>query len=85
MSKTKRFELHFKDSYDYYVDYQTVKDPDDNKTMFHVYNLAECPEDAIIGRDLFNAHEWLEAVNEGIRLGQMGYTEAVFEEIEDEE
>lgn len=41
---------------------------------FNVYNLSECPEDAIIGRDLFDAEDYIEALKKGIELAQMGYT-----------
>ena len=56
---------------------QTVYDGD--KTVFDVWNLDECPEDAIIDRSLFDAHEWLSAVKYGIELARQGYTGVGFE------
>ena len=42
---------------------------------FSVSNLCECPEDAIIGRDLFDADDYIRAVRAGMRLAQEGYTD----------
>lgn len=42
---------------------------------FSVHNLCECPEDAIIGRDLFDADDYIRAVKTGMRLAQEGYTD----------
>ena len=47
---------------------------DDGKSVFFVYDLTDCPEDAIIGRDLFDAYDWLKAVGYGIELASKGYT-----------
>lgn len=47
--------------------------------LFRVYDLCDCPEDAIIGRDLFDAHQWLEAVRYGMELAKQGYTSVGFE------
>lgn len=41
---------------------------------FSVYNLCECPEDAIIGRDLFNANDYIKALNKGISIAHKGIT-----------
>ena len=43
--------------------------------MFSVSNLNECPEDAIISRDLFDAEDYIKAVKYGITLAQQGYTD----------
>ena len=59
------------------VCYQEVSD--ELRTIFRVYNLSECPEDAIIGRDLFDANDYLRAVKYGITLGQQGYDDVIFE------
>lgn len=41
---------------------------------FYVHDLSECPEDAILGRDLFSGAEYLEAIELGMKLAQEGYT-----------
>ena len=50
-------------------------DFDELGIYFKVYDMSECPEDAIIGRDLFTAEEYIEALKKGIELAQMGYTD----------
>lgn len=44
------------------------------KVRFGVHNLSECPEDACIGRDLFDADDYLNAVRLGMLLASQGYT-----------
>lgn len=56
----------------YGIDRQRVSDED--TTVFRVHNLSECPEDAIIGRDLFDAYDFIRAVEYGMKLAQEGYT-----------
>lgn len=63
------------------VCYQYVSD--ELGKRFSVYNLNECPEDAIIDRDLFSADDYLNAVKYGIALAQQGYDDAEYE-MEDE-
>lgn len=46
---------------------------------FHVHDLNECPEDAIIGRDLVDAYDLLEVLKLGYEAGKRG------EELEIEE
>ena len=54
------------------VRYQSIN----NDIMrFSVSNLSECPEDAIIGRDLFDADDYIRAVRTGMKLAQEGYTD----------
>lgn len=77
MAKTKKYV--FSEEYDYYecvTESHSVDDPDTGKNMFYVHNLCECPEDAMVNRDLFDANDWLEAVNLGIKLGLEGYEKA---------
>ena len=52
---------------------------DELGTKFRVYNLSECPEDAIIGRDLFDADDYLRAVKYGMKLAQQGYDDVEYE------
>ena len=58
------------------ITYEQVTDED--KNLFSVYNLNECPEDAIIGRDLFDAYDYLKAVRYGINLAKQGYDEVEY-------
>lgn len=46
----------------------------DLRIKYRVSNLCECPEDAIIGRDLVSAYEWLDAVRLGMELAREGVT-----------
>lgn len=64
-------------SYDGYdVECQKLEwDHDDFNSNFSVYNLCECPEDAIIGRDLFDADDFIYAVRFGMDLRDKGYTD----------
>ena len=41
---------------------------------FSAYNLNECPEDAIIGRDLFDGYDYIKAIEYGMELATDGYT-----------
>lgn len=43
--------------------------------QFSVGNLCECPEDAIIGRAMFDADNYIRAVRIGMNLAQEGYTD----------
>ena len=46
---------------------------DGNKLLFNVYDLTDHPEDATISRNLFSAHQFLQAVRYGIKLHKQGY------------
>ena len=71
---------------DYYgfVEQEEISSKDDCRVHFHVSNLNECPEDAIIGRDLFNAYDFINTLKLGMELGQEGYTKIDIE-VTDEE
>lgn len=72
--KTYNFQAQYKtDSNDFAVGV-SVFDNDD-KMVFSVWNLNECPEDAIIGRDLFDEQDFINAVKLGMMLAQEGYTD----------
>lgn len=47
----------------------------DDKEVFYVYNLSECPEDAVIGRDLFIASDFIKAIKLGMKLYEEGIRE----------
>ena len=55
--------------------YQALFDKENRCPVFSVSNLNECPEDAIISRDLFDAKDYIKAVKYGITLAQQGYTD----------
>lgn len=52
---------------------------------FGVANLWDCPEDACIGRALFDGNDYIEAVRLGMRLAQAGYTSIKVEEVKPED
>lgn len=61
------------DNYDYDgVYYEFINN---DMMQFSVCNLSGCPEDAIIGRDLFDADDYIRAVRTGMMLAQDGYTD----------
>jgi hypothetical protein len=73
MKKIKILHLYVEESDYEGVTYEQVSD--EEKNLFGVCNLNECPEDAIIGRDLFDAYDFLKAVRYGIKLAKQGYDE----------
>lgn len=56
----------------------------DGQHKFSVYNMCECPEDAIIGRDLFDAADYISAVRFGIELAKAGFDALEVEFIDEE-
>lgn len=54
------------------------------EVLYWVQDLSECPEDAVIGRDLFNIHDYKSAVMLGYELGKRGL-EVQWEEVESTE
>lgn len=72
----KILKLYVEESYYEGITYEQVND--EEKALFRVCNLNECPEDAIIGRDLFDAHDYLKAVRYGIELAKQGYDEVEY-------
>lgn len=43
------------------------------KRVFSAYDLYDCPEDATIYRELFNANDYIRALRQGMLLAQHGY------------
>ena len=72
MAKIKILEVY--EDVDYYDTVESQDLFDGDKKLFSVYNLSECPEDAIIGRDLFTADDYVKAVEYGMKLAKEGYT-----------
>lgn len=66
-----------KKTYQFNAEYQTddldfavgvsLFDQNDNM-VFSAWNLNECPEDAVIGRDLFDEKDFIKAVKLGMEL-----------------
>ena len=75
MKKILKLDADFEDGY---VIGERVHD--NEKLIFDVYDLTECPEDATIGRDLFTAHDFIKAVRYGIELAKQGYDEVEYVE-----
>ena len=81
----KELVLDYYESYDDYEDLrgQTLINKEEN-IYFDVSNLSECPEDAIIGRNLFDADGYVSALNKGIELAHKGYTSVIIGEAQRE-
>lgn len=72
--KTYNFQAKYEtDSNDFAVGVSVFDNND--KMVFSVWNLNECPEDAVIGRDLFDEQDFINAVKIGMKLAQEGYTD----------
>lgn len=76
MMKLKEFELKVterENKYDGVTMQKVWSDNEDEKVSFSVYNLSECSEDAIIGRSLFDAGDFIGTVKLGFRIAKRGY------------
>lgn len=82
MSKTRKFTLT--ERYEYGVpSYQEITDEKEG-FIFSASDLTECPEDATLYRDLFNAEDYISAVEFGMKLAQEGYDYIQVEKVEEE-
>ena len=72
--KTYDFQAQYETDSDDFAVGVSVFDKNDNM-VFSVWNLNECPEDAVIGRDLFDEQDFIKAVKLGMQLAQEGYTD----------
>lgn len=59
--------------------YEAVYNKDEG-VNFSVSNLSECPEDACIGRDLFDANDFIKTLKLGMELANKGFDDIVLEE-----
>ena len=85
-NSNKTLVLNYSECKNYYGDIREQDLYNDTeKIYFSVNNLDECPEDAIIGRDLFTADDYIDTLHKGIELARKGYTEIKINEIESEE
>ena len=72
--KTQNFQAKYQTDEDDFAVGVSVFDSND-KMVFSVLNLNECPEAAVIGRDLFDEQDFINAVKLGMTLAQEGYTD----------
>ena len=65
---------------------QYLYDLDSGLEIFSVSDLSECPEDAIIGRDLTDAGNIVDFIELGIKYAKEGYSEVkyFYEELEED-
>lgn len=83
---SKNLTVYFADNDDWENHAQSVTCLDEDIPMnFYVHDLSECPEDAIIGRDLFDGEDYIKAIKLGIQIASMGYTGVGVEHIPYEE
>lgn len=84
MSKKFKLKVNVKDKWDWHA--QSVID-ENKKLLFSVCDLTECPEDAIIGRDLFDANDYIDTLHLGMQLAKEGYDDIEVEwvEVKDDE
>lgn len=57
----------------------------DGKEKYSIQSLSECPEDAIIGRDLIDGENIIEAIKLGYEAGKRGEELEISKETESEE
>ena len=70
----KEYIIKFSDNHNYDHRRQKVwSDNEDEKIKLRVSDLNECPEDAIIGRDLFDAEDFIRLLKLGFAIAKMGY------------
>lgn len=55
------------------------------KMLYNVHNLTDCPEDAVIYRDLFSAYDWIDAIKFGMKLAEQGYDSIVVNDVTEEQ
>lgn len=83
MSKTLYFEVTRKfDDYNYIAEAEMAYCPQE-QISYCVENLDQCPEDAIVDRDLFSAEDYIAAIQLGMAMREKGYTDVSVEWKED--
>jgi hypothetical protein len=76
----KEYKVKVIEEYNDYLSetwYQEVLNPEE-KTIYSVCNMCECPEDATIERNLVSAFEYLDILNAGIELAKQGYDKVTY-------
>ena len=70
----KEYIIKFSDNNNYDHRRQKVwSNNEDEKVRFSVSDMTEWPEDAIIGRDLFDANDFIAALKLGFAIAKRGY------------
>lgn len=65
-----------RDCYDGLIQFQEllqIRGNGGTSTLYSVSNLSDCPEDAIIERDLTSAERIIDFIKYGMRLNALGY------------
>lgn len=52
--------------------------------IFICSNLSDCPENAVIGGNLFDGYDYISAVEFGMRLAKLGYDSIDYELVDDD-
>lgn len=84
MSKVKTLKLIEEECYGTPC-YQEIVDAETNDSLFSASDLSETPEDCTLTRDLFNAYDFISAVEYGMQLSQEGYDYIELERCEEHE
>ena len=90
MIQNKLFELRFCETIDGFDDrvhhhVWSLPNDDDINIDFHVADFIFDPEDARIGRDLFDGQDFIQALMTGFRIADAGYTGIHVEEVDEDE
>lgn len=64
--------------------WEEVENEEENIDFF-VRDLWECPEDAVLGGDLFCADDYVSTLEKGMELARKGYTKIVFDDSDENE
>lgn len=75
MGKTLNLTVKWEEDYELGSDYSRAELllDEDNNRIYSVHNLTDCPEDAIIQRDLVSAEEIANYIEMGMKLAFDGY------------
>ena len=78
-----KYVVNFSDNGEYENHCQRVwSNNDDEEINFYAYDLDGCPEDAVIGRDIFDGNDFIDVLELGFRIAKLGYDEIVINEVE---
>lgn len=74
---------HEEDNYghEYCHEIQNVTEDPDATMYFRAYDMCEYPEDATLNRDLFNGDDYIEVIELGMLLANLGYDSIEVEHI----